>query len=59
MIEAQVPSRDAFVRNIRDYHLAPLWDVLPKLITAEPKSVIAPYRWRYETCARICSSRRA
>jgi gentisate 1,2-dioxygenase len=48
MIDAQVPTRDAFVHKIRDYHLAPLWDVLPKLITAEPKSVIAPYRWRYE-----------
>ena len=50
MIETQVPTRDAFVRKIRDYHLAPLWDVLPKLITAEPNSVIAPYRWRYAKC---------
>src|SRR5579862_3207474 len=48
MLEAQAPPRDAFVRKIRDYHLAPLWDVLPTLITAQPKSAIAPYRWRYE-----------
>lgn len=49
MIEAQAPSREAFVRNIREFHLAPLWEALPYLITAEPKSVIAPYRWAYET----------
>ena len=48
MIETPAPPREAFVQKIRDYHLAPLWDVLPQLITAEPKSVIAPYRWRYE-----------
>jgi gentisate 1,2-dioxygenase len=48
MIDTPVPSREAFVKTIRDYHLAPLWDVLPTLITAEPKSTIEPYRWRYE-----------
>lgn len=48
MIETPIPSREAFVRTIADSNLAPLWDVLPTLITAEPKSVIAPYRWRYE-----------
>ena len=49
MIEAQAPSREAFVRKIREFHLAPLWEALPYLITAEPKSTIAPYRWSYET----------
>jgi gentisate 1,2-dioxygenase len=40
-------SRAEYVRRIRDQHLAPLWDVLGGLVTAEPKTVIAPYRWRY------------
>ena len=40
-------SRAEYVRRIRNQHLAPLWDVLGGLVTAEPKTVIAPYRWRY------------
>ena len=44
---AQPASRTEYVRRIRDQHLAPLWDVLGGLVTAEPKTVIAPYRWRY------------
>jgi gentisate 1,2-dioxygenase len=40
-------SREEYVRRIKTQHLAPLWDVLPGLVTAEPKTVIAPYRWRY------------
>jgi gentisate 1,2-dioxygenase len=41
------PSREEYVRRIKDQHLAPLWEALPYLVTAEPKTVIAPYRWRY------------
>ena len=44
---AQPASRSEYVKRIRDQHLAPLWDVLGGLVTAEPKTVIAPYRWRY------------
>ena len=47
MIQTPIPAREAFVNKIRADHLAPLWDVLPTLITAEPKTTIAPYRWRY------------
>jgi gentisate 1,2-dioxygenase len=48
MIETPAATRRDFVRRIGEHNLAPLWDVLPNLITAEPKSVIAPYRWRYK-----------
>jgi len=41
-------ARADYVRRIRDQHLAPLWDVLAGLVTAEPKTVIAPYRWSYK-----------
>jgi gentisate 1,2-dioxygenase len=44
---ASASPRTEYVRRIRDQHLAPLWDVLGGLVTAEPKTVIAPYRWRY------------
>src|SRR5271165_4909802 len=44
---ASAPSREEYVRRIGKQHLAPLWDVLGGLVTAEPRTVIAPYRWRY------------
>ena len=47
MIAPAAPSREEYVRRIRDQHLAPLWEALPHLVTAEPQTVIAPYRWRY------------
>jgi gentisate 1,2-dioxygenase len=49
MAVRSVPAREAFVRTIREAHLAPLWEALPRLITAEPQSTIGPYRWRYQT----------
>jgi len=47
MTVAEMTAREAYVRRIRDQHLAPLWEALGGLVTAEPKTVIAPYQWRY------------
>ena len=47
MIAPPNASRDEYVRRIKKQHLAPLWEVLGDLVTAEPKTVIAPYHWRY------------
>jgi gentisate 1,2-dioxygenase len=40
-------NRSEYVERIRNQHLAPLWEVLGGLVTPEPKTVIAPFRWRY------------
>jgi gentisate 1,2-dioxygenase len=47
MIETQPQSREEFIRRIDERNLAPLWQVARRLVTDEPQSVIAPYRWRY------------
>jgi gentisate 1,2-dioxygenase len=47
MTATHVPTREEYVKRIASQHLAPLWEALHYLVTAEPKTVIAPYRWRY------------
>lgn len=41
------PARQDFYQRIGTRNLAPLWEVLHKLITAEPSSVIVPHVWKY------------
>ena len=43
----QASERQDFYRRINPKSLAPLWEVLHGLVPAEPKSLCAPYRWRY------------
>lgn len=40
-------QRRAFYQRIDPYHLAPLWEVLRGLITAEPRTPCVPALWRY------------
>jgi gentisate 1,2-dioxygenase len=47
VIETQTASREAYYERISARHLAPLWAVARRLASTEPKSVAAPYRWRY------------
>lgn len=42
-------SRQDFYTRIAKRNLAPLWEVLHGLITAEPDSVIVPHLWKYES----------
>lgn len=39
---------DIFRNDIRNEHLAPLWDVLAQLVTPTPKSPVQAHRWNYE-----------
>jgi len=41
------PARRDFYARIGQRNLAPLWEVLHGLITAEPESVIVPHVWSY------------
>jgi gentisate 1,2-dioxygenase len=41
------PTRRAFYGRLGERNLAPLWEVLHKLVTATPESAIAPHLWRY------------
>jgi gentisate 1,2-dioxygenase len=41
------PARREFYGRMTERNLAPLWEVLHKLVTATPESVIAPHLWRY------------
>ncbi len=43
------PVRREFYDRIGQKNLAPLWEVLHKLITAEPSSVIKPHLWKYDS----------
>lgn len=42
------PARRAFYRRIKPQNLAPLWEVLGDLVTAEPDTTTKPHRWRYD-----------
>jgi gentisate 1,2-dioxygenase len=42
------PVRRDFYKRIGERNLAPLWEVLPQLVTAEPNSVIKAHLWKYE-----------
>jgi gentisate 1,2-dioxygenase len=41
------PARRDFYRQIGRWNLAPLWEVLHQLVTAEPQSIIKPHLWKY------------
>jgi gentisate 1,2-dioxygenase len=42
------PARRDFYGRIGERNLAPLWEVLHRLITATPESAIAPHLWHYD-----------
>jgi gentisate 1,2-dioxygenase len=42
------PMRKEFYGRISDSNLAPLWEVLHGLVTAEPQTVIKAHRWKYD-----------
>ncbi|HEY5209940.1 MAG TPA: gentisate 1,2-dioxygenase [Stellaceae bacterium] len=41
------PARRDFYGRIGERNLAPLWEVLHKLVTATPETTIVPHLWRY------------
>src|SRR6185437_4919566 len=43
------PARRDFYGRIGERHLAPLWEVLHKLVTATPETQIVPHLWHYDT----------
>ena len=46
-VPARTPERQAFYDRILPYHLAPLWERLHSLVTAEPQTACQPFLWRY------------
>jgi gentisate 1,2-dioxygenase len=44
---ARTPEREAFYEGIRDFNLAPLWERLHGLVTAEPVTPVKPAIWHY------------
>jgi gentisate 1,2-dioxygenase len=44
---ARTPEREAFYQRIGAYGLAPLWERLHSLVTAEPVTPCRPALWRY------------
>ncbi|MBV9523044.1 MAG: gentisate 1,2-dioxygenase [Alphaproteobacteria bacterium] len=42
------PARRDFYARSAKRNLAPLWEVLHKLITAEPDSTVRPHLWKYD-----------
>jgi gentisate 1,2-dioxygenase len=46
------PARRDFYREIAPANLAPLWEVLHQLVTAEPQSIIKPHLWKYADVKR-------
>jgi len=45
---ARTPERQAFYDTIAAFHLAPLWEKLHQLVTAEPQSPCVPHVWHYQ-----------
>jgi gentisate 1,2-dioxygenase len=43
----RTPERDAFYEGIRAFNLAPLWERLHSLVTAEPVTPVLPAIWHY------------
>ncbi|MGH7030041.1 MAG: cupin domain-containing protein, partial [Stellaceae bacterium] len=46
-IAARTPEREAFYRQISGSNLAPLWERLHGLVTAQPVTPCLPAIWRY------------
>jgi len=46
-VPARTPERQAFYDRIAPFHLAPLWEKLHQLVTAEPQSPCLPHVWHY------------
>jgi gentisate 1,2-dioxygenase len=44
---ARTPEREAFYEGIRAFNLAPLWERLHGLVTAEPVTPVLPAIWHY------------
>jgi gentisate 1,2-dioxygenase len=42
------PERQAFYERLDRVHTAPLWEVLNRLVTPEPKPSIVPAFWKYD-----------
>jgi gentisate 1,2-dioxygenase len=51
-VPSRKPERQAFYDTIAPLHLAPLWEKLHHLVTAEPDSPCVPYLWRYDSEVR-------
>jgi len=45
---ARTPEREAFYDRIGAYHMAPLWERLHGLVTAQPTTPCLPTIWRYQ-----------
>src|SRR6266481_1088747 len=45
---ARTPEREAFYDRIGAYHMAPLWERLHGLVTAQPTTPCLPAIWRYQ-----------
>jgi gentisate 1,2-dioxygenase len=41
------PARNSFYEEISRSHLAPLWEVMAKLVPPEPRSACVPVHWSY------------
>jgi gentisate 1,2-dioxygenase len=46
-VPERTPERQAFYDRIAPFHLAPLWEKLHQLVTAEPQSPCVPHVWHY------------
>ena len=51
-VPARTPERQAFYEAIAPLNLAPLWEKLHHLVTAEPVSDCLPYVWQYDAAVR-------
>src|SRR3954453_19046018 len=47
-VPARTPERQEFYDRIAPLHLAPLWEKLHHLVTAEPHDPCVPHLWRYD-----------
>lgn len=65
-IATQSRDRQAFYDRIAPQNLHPLWEVMSRLVTPEPRSPALPYLWRYDAArpalmeaGRLISAREA
>src|SRR4051795_1867534 len=47
-VPSRTPERQKFYDDIAPHHLAPLWEKLHHLVTAEPRSPCVPHLWQYD-----------
>ena len=47
-VPARTPERQEFYDRIAPHYLAPLWEKLHHLVTAEPHDPCVPHLWRYD-----------